>query len=646
LLAQIQAEAVTTWRSPATATCDVVRGTDRLRAWSGGFSLHAGVVIADHDREALERLARYGARPALAHDRLTWTSDGRISYKLKRPWPDGEIAERQIARDIAADPKVQAAAGQLRAQGEAIRSELVLAASDLQTIFGAAHRLWCTRRAPQRMAVALLCGAPVLVGALTWAYASAAGSLVPLLATVAAGIAAVRHAAAPVKQLLERATARVDQLEAEARAKKTAKETEFEAEHVQLSTRIAELEKQHAAIDQQERELAAQLAELQKADKRSLQDFILKRASSDDYRKNLGVVSAVHKDFKELAEFLKPGGSPPHVERIILYIDDLDRCTPSRVVEVLQAIHVILSLPLFVVVVGVDSQWLLDSLTTYYRRQFRANAEVMDAARPQQYLEKIFQIPFTLLPMAPTGYERLVASLLQRQTATASGTPPPTRTRDASGERAAETGSGPRGAAPADPARRASPHSGGNPRIDLQPRGLELEPRELKHIATLSALVGSPRSAKRLVNLYRILRSTLDDDSLDQFVDGGGHEIALICLAIVIGNPALSADLFRDILAGAVQTPAALSAWCTKRATGASGRERVTLIEIERRSAAFTDWPAVLAAVRRVARFSFETGRVLRAHLAGTAVQDKPTQGKRARDEPAQDEPADDAVTP
>jgi len=38
-----------------------VRGTDRLRAWSEGFSLHAGVEIADHDREALERLARYAA---------------------------------------------------------------------------------------------------------------------------------------------------------------------------------------------------------------------------------------------------------------------------------------------------------------------------------------------------------------------------------------------------------------------------------------------------------------------------------------------------------------------------------------------------------------------------------------------------------
>jgi hypothetical protein len=89
LFAQVQAEAATTWRSPAAATAHPVRGCDRLRAWCAGFSLHAGVVVPDYDREALERLCRYGARPAFAHDRLAWTADGRISYQLKRPWPDG-----------------------------------------------------------------------------------------------------------------------------------------------------------------------------------------------------------------------------------------------------------------------------------------------------------------------------------------------------------------------------------------------------------------------------------------------------------------------------------------------------------------------------------------------------------------------------
>ncbi len=91
VLAQIQAEAAATWRAPSDSR-NAVRGTERLRAWHEGFSLHAGVVIAEHDRDALERLCRYGARPAFAQDRLSWTDDGRIAYKLKRPWPDGRTA--------------------------------------------------------------------------------------------------------------------------------------------------------------------------------------------------------------------------------------------------------------------------------------------------------------------------------------------------------------------------------------------------------------------------------------------------------------------------------------------------------------------------------------------------------------------------
>ncbi|HEX7840899.1 MAG TPA: transposase [Kofleriaceae bacterium] len=88
VLAQVQAEAAATWRSPQSGK-PVVCGVERLRAWCDGFSLHAGVEIADHDREALERLWRYGTRPAFAHERLTWTADGQIAYRLKRPWPAG-----------------------------------------------------------------------------------------------------------------------------------------------------------------------------------------------------------------------------------------------------------------------------------------------------------------------------------------------------------------------------------------------------------------------------------------------------------------------------------------------------------------------------------------------------------------------------
>ena len=88
VFAQVQADAATTWRSSTEARA-TVRGVEQLRAWCEGFSLHAAVVVAAHDRAALERLCRYGARPAFAQERLAWTADGRISYKLERPWPDG-----------------------------------------------------------------------------------------------------------------------------------------------------------------------------------------------------------------------------------------------------------------------------------------------------------------------------------------------------------------------------------------------------------------------------------------------------------------------------------------------------------------------------------------------------------------------------
>ena len=57
-----------------------------------GFSLHAKVEIAAHDRDGLERLARYLARPPIATERLSLRSDGRVVYALRRHWKDGTRA--------------------------------------------------------------------------------------------------------------------------------------------------------------------------------------------------------------------------------------------------------------------------------------------------------------------------------------------------------------------------------------------------------------------------------------------------------------------------------------------------------------------------------------------------------------------------
>jgi hypothetical protein len=105
------------------------------------------------------------------------------------------------------------------------------------------------------------------------------------------------------------------------------------------------------------------------------------------------------------------------LERIVLYIDDLDRCPPKRVVEALSAVYLLLALPLFVVVVAVDPRWLERSLRHHY-------AELLDpdpidgpvtgelVATSLDYLDKIFQIPYALVPMGEHagGYLRALLS--------------------------------------------------------------------------------------------------------------------------------------------------------------------------------------------------------------------------------------------
>jgi hypothetical protein len=71
-----------------------------------GVSLHANVAVPARDRERLERLCRYVARPPVATERLSRLEGGRLVYRLKHRWRDGtthvvfepeELIERLVA---------------------------------------------------------------------------------------------------------------------------------------------------------------------------------------------------------------------------------------------------------------------------------------------------------------------------------------------------------------------------------------------------------------------------------------------------------------------------------------------------------------------------------------------------------------------
>jgi hypothetical protein len=58
----------------------------------GGFSIHANTAVGPFEKDRLEKLCRYVARPPIAEMRLSEARDGGIVYRFKKSWSDGTQA--------------------------------------------------------------------------------------------------------------------------------------------------------------------------------------------------------------------------------------------------------------------------------------------------------------------------------------------------------------------------------------------------------------------------------------------------------------------------------------------------------------------------------------------------------------------------
>jgi hypothetical protein len=70
-------------------TGDLPELKGRLCAYLGGFSLHAAISVPRHQRDKLEKLIRYTARPSVSIERMSLTKNGDIKYELKKAWKNG-----------------------------------------------------------------------------------------------------------------------------------------------------------------------------------------------------------------------------------------------------------------------------------------------------------------------------------------------------------------------------------------------------------------------------------------------------------------------------------------------------------------------------------------------------------------------------
>jgi len=406
-------------------------------------------------------------------------------------------------------------------------------------------------------------------------------------------------------------------------------------------------ERVRARLDQRVLSARARLAQVDAAER--LLAFLYDAQRDARYEQYRGLLGRVHRDLLELSDHLQTARAEwvadgsrdaPPLQRIVLYIDDLDRCPPRRVVDVLAATHLLLALPLFVVVVAVDPHWLVQSLRRVHGEWFALPDEPEPGVRPLDYLDKIFQVPYALRPQPPEATERYLRSLvpevddgLTADRPEPGGTVPavtPVPVGDAATP-AAATGGPPPPSRPApeqdleeDPEQdRLSRHALDRDVIsavhasqhNLHWAGLRLRSVERDFLGRLGTLVPTPRAAKKLVNLYRLLRISIPEPQLPTFVGTTGtgpYRQALLLLAIVVGHPTLARPLLIDLAAAKPQTD--LADLLRTRATDEERDDAqswqslagavsaiVTNAAMPTAAADYQQWCAT------VARFSFET---------------------------------------
>jgi peptidoglycan hydrolase CwlO-like protein len=340
----------------------------------------------------------------------------------------------------------------------------------------------------------------------------------------------------------------------------------------ETSNGLDELKREEAQL-QEEVEKITQA--LEKRPPEILYEFLRDRLEAGEYRKRLGVPAIIRRDFKSLTDLISHQNmfllatdeqrvqirdasdqellaetDSRIINRIVLYIDDLDRCPDAKVIEVLQAVHLLLAFPLFVVVVAVDARWLAHALRSRYPALAGlASGNDKTTAQPDDYLEKIFQVPFWVRDLDSASRTRIVHGLLGGHVFIESS---PVVLREVDLVRlGVEEGKVLR--------EMIEPRSG--PPL-LNSAALTVTRDELAFLDRLAPLMGqTPRSIKRFVNVYQLVKILRHSRTPTIGGPPSDDEIAAFLLAVGEGLPQLGWRMLDEVANNPSQT---LSAILTK----------------------------------------------------------------------------------
>lgn len=124
--------------------------------------------------------------------------------------------------------------------------------------------------------------------------------------------------------------------------------------------------------------------------------------NKQSYEQERGLMARIHEDISALTKAL------PADTRIAVMIDDLDRCKPERAVEVLEAINLLLNLNKFIVFIAVDTRVITSFVESIYEGSF-----LRAGITGYEYLDKIVQIPFSIPKAQPQELRAYLNALIE-----------------------------------------------------------------------------------------------------------------------------------------------------------------------------------------------------------------------------------------
>ena len=125
---------------------------------------------------------------------------------------------------------------------------------------------------------------------------------------------------------------------------------------------------------------------------------ILSKFKQDEKRRT--EISNFRKEFKELLQKSK-------IENVVVFIDELDRCSPDTILEVFEAMRLFLFVDGMSFVIGADERLIQYAIKTKYKEVPGNNLDI-----GKEYLEKVIQYPITIPQLNHTEVNQFLSCLL------------------------------------------------------------------------------------------------------------------------------------------------------------------------------------------------------------------------------------------